>query len=236
MEMKMTEALNHIANDADDYQYDFETSHREWMVQQEREWRAAGFTVSWIDTRPKWLSVINWSWPNDVPHEWPLIDPDRPCRRTWRFSLIGGGQIKVIEHWVESKQPPPISGIWNPRIEIVVAAHGDDRLRIYRGEIDDILGEMQAAAVLLRGGHEDIQAVADRAATPWQKDLVPPEEPLGFRVDELQPLEVPTTEFGDTPVVGTGSASADAPTVDPCAVAEQRADVESFSLRKAEDE
>jgi hypothetical protein len=38
---------------------DFEPHHREWMVRQEREWRDAGFAVSWIDTRPKWIPVID---------------------------------------------------------------------------------------------------------------------------------------------------------------------------------
>jgi hypothetical protein len=76
--------------------------------------------------------------------------------------LIGGGQIKIVEHW--EKTTEPTFPIWNPRTDIVVAAHSDDRLRVYRGAIDDILGEMQAAAVVLRGTGDDIQAVADRAA------------------------------------------------------------------------
>jgi hypothetical protein len=149
---------------ADDY--DFEPYHRDWMVRQEREWRDAGLTVAWIDTRPKWIPVIYWSvgrdaHPDTVAHA-PLINPIVPCRRAWRFSLIGGGQIKIAEHWVKTNDPN--FPIWNPRIDIVVAAHSDDRLRIYRGAIDDILGEMQAAAVVLRGAGEDIQAIANRTA------------------------------------------------------------------------
>jgi hypothetical protein len=153
--------MSNLAFTDDDF--DFEPYHREWMVKQEREWRAAGLTVSWIDTRPKWISVINWSWPEDgLFKEWPLVDPKTPCRRAWRFSLIDGGQIKIIEHWVKTNEPE--FPIWNSRIDIVVAAHTDDGLRICGGKIDDILGEMQAGAVVLRGGGDDIQAIADRAA------------------------------------------------------------------------
>jgi len=160
----MTQKTLHTAVAITD-DFDFEPYHREWMVRQEREWRAAGLAVSWIDTRPKWISIINWSWPEDALFkEWPLVDPKTPCRRAWRFSLIGGGQIKIVEHWVETREPWPSSPVWNPRIDIVVAAHVDDRLRTYRGVIDDILGEMQAGAVVLRGTSEEIQAVADRAA------------------------------------------------------------------------
>ena len=148
----------------DSFDFNFEASHRDWMVRQESEWRAAGLTVAWIDTRPKWLPVIYWSVPADAHADnieyAPLVDPDRPCRRAWRFSLIGGGQIKITEHWEESCLPDFSPGIWNPRI----AAHVGDQLHRYRGEIDDILGEMQAAAVVLRGTGEDIQTVADRAA------------------------------------------------------------------------
>jgi hypothetical protein len=162
----MTESLNQIANAAGDYQDDFESHAREWMVRQEREWRAAGFAVAWIDTRPKWISVTDWSDSRHHSHleDAPLLDPDMPCHRAWRFSLIGGGQIKIVEHWVKAYDNHPDFPIWNPRTEIVVAAHGDDRLRIHRGEIDEISTEMQAGAVLLRGAGEDIQAIADRAA------------------------------------------------------------------------
>jgi hypothetical protein len=128
----------------------------------EQEWRAAGYTVAWIDTRPKWLSVICWSWDKDCLADAPLTDPDKPCRRAWRFSLIGGGQIKIIEHWSDSH--PDLGGVWNPRIDIRVAAHVGDQLHHYRGEIDDILGEMQAAAILLRSNSDDVQAIADRVA------------------------------------------------------------------------
>jgi hypothetical protein len=155
----MTEAA---LNQTDDF--DFEPHHREWMAKQEREWRDAGFAVAWIDTRPKWIPVIYWSVSRDALFanvaQAPLIDPVTPCRRAWR--LIGGGQIKIIEHWVKTNDPN--FPIWNPRTDIVVAAHTDDRLRIYRGAIDHILGEMQAAAVVLRGTSDDIQAAADRAA------------------------------------------------------------------------
>jgi hypothetical protein len=115
---------------ADDF--DFEPYCWEWMVKHEREWRDAGFAVSWIDTRPKWVSIINWSEPKNIAafRGSPLIDPIAPCQRAWRFSLIGGGQIKIIENWVKSDEPPPLSPVWNSHTDIVVAAHTDDRLRV----------------------------------------------------------------------------------------------------------
>jgi hypothetical protein len=148
--------------------FDFEPHHRDWIVRQEREWRAAGLTVSWIDTRPKWLAVINWSVPHDALDlnvtPAPLIDPVTPCRLGWRFSLIGSGQIKIVEHWVKTSEELPVYPVWNLRTDVVVAAHADDRLRVYRGAIGAIRTEIRAAAVVLRGVGDDIQAVAGRAA------------------------------------------------------------------------
>jgi hypothetical protein len=130
------------------------------MVKHEREWRDAGFTVSWIDTRPKWISVINWSWPEDpLFKEFPLFDPKTPC-----LPPLGGGQIKIIENWVKSNEPTPFSPIWNSHTDIVVAAHTDDRLRVYRGKLDVVRSEMQAGAVLLRATGAEVQTIADRAA------------------------------------------------------------------------
>jgi hypothetical protein len=160
--------MSDLALNTDDF--DFEPHHREWMVEQEREWRDAGLVVSWIDTRPKWCPVIKWSSPRrtaelDVVHS-PLIDPTTPCDRAWRFSLIGGGQIKIVEHWVKSDDDELLAlfPTWNSHTDLVVAAHTDDRLRVYRGKLDGICGEMQANAVLLRGAGDDVQAIADRAA------------------------------------------------------------------------
>jgi hypothetical protein len=158
--------MSDLALNTDDF--DFEPHCREWMVKHEREWRDAGFAMSWIDTRPKWWPVISWSSPRmtaelDVVHS-PLITLTTPCDRAWRFSLIGGGQIKIIEHWVKTNDPPPLDPVWNSHTDLVVAAHTDDRLRIYRGKLDNICTEMQAGAVLLRGTGEDVQAIADRAA------------------------------------------------------------------------
>jgi hypothetical protein len=148
--------------------FDFEPYHRDWMVRQEREWRDTGFTVSWIDTRPKWISIIDWSIPGDAHPgnvaQSALINPPAPCRRAWRFSLIGGGQIKIIEHWVKTNDAPPLDPVCNSHTNLIVAAHTDDRLRVYPGKIDGVWTEMQTNAVLLRGTSEDVQAIADRAA------------------------------------------------------------------------
>jgi hypothetical protein len=153
------------------------------MVKHEREWRDAGFTVSWIDTQPKWVSVLDWyTWGFSGEAHPPLIDPIAPCRRAWRFSLISGGQIKIIENWVKSSQPLPLSPIWNSHTDIVVIAHTDDRLRDYRGRLDNVCTEMSASAVLLRAGGAETQSIADRAAATLRaltedetSDITPPD-------------------------------------------------------------
>jgi hypothetical protein len=43
--------------------------------------------------------------------------------------------------------------------------------------------------------------------SPWHHDPVPPEEPLGFGIDEMVPLEPPTVGLA----VGTDGSTSDAP-------------------------
>jgi Family of unknown function (DUF6011) len=150
---------------ADWENYDFVPGAREYMTECEQEWRAAGLMVAWIDTHPKWVSVVHWSWRNDQ-HTWePLIDPEGSCRRAWRFTLIGGGQIKITEYWTD--RPLFVGDTFLPREErttLTVSAHTAQGLRVHHGEIDGAVAEMSAYAVLLRGAGEQTQAIAERAA------------------------------------------------------------------------
>jgi hypothetical protein len=149
-------------NDWDDY--DFVPGAREYMAKREREWRAAGYTVAWIDTHPKWFPVTDWSVQEGYATEpWILADPETPTRRTWRFSLIGGGQIRVTEHWTETHEPR-WRPVWNSKTTLAVAAHTDGKLQVCHGELDGAVAEMCAYAVLLRSIGQETQAVADRAA------------------------------------------------------------------------
>jgi hypothetical protein len=161
---------------ADDY--DFAPGAREHMAKCEREWCAAGLTVAWIDTRPKWLSITDWSWPQDCLGPAILTDPVKACRRTWRLSLIGGGQIRVTEHWSDRTLFPGDS-VWKNKTTLAVAAHTD---RVCHGGLGGACAEMSAHAVLLRGVGDGVQAVADRVAATFRAltsddsgDCTPPE-------------------------------------------------------------
>src|SRR5690348_90665 len=55
----------------------------------EDEWIWSGWSFAWIDEKPEWMGATDWN---------ALIeDPDKPTDRAVRFSLKGGGQIRVLE-------------------------------------------------------------------------------------------------------------------------------------------
>jgi hypothetical protein len=72
------------------------------------------------------------------------------------------------------------------------------------------------------------------ASSPWAgPDMVPPEPPLGYAVDEMVPLDPPTV----FPAVGTGSVSADAPSmVIPVPVDVPRAGAGPLSNKEEDDD
>jgi hypothetical protein len=132
---------------------------RERQAEMEAKWRSQNLTWSWVDTQPKWISCINWDYGDE---DGPLQNPTRPCKRTFRLSLIGGGQIRITENWVESCVHE-LLGVWNSKINLTISAHVDDgaRLQIARGKLyPGDYCEMNASAVVLRGA----QDIADRAA------------------------------------------------------------------------
>jgi hypothetical protein len=68
-----------------------------------------------------------------------------------------------------------------------------------------------------------------QAAPPWQEDLVPNEEPLGHRVDEMQPLDPPPVGAA-AGVTGDPMSSDPLPAGSPCPdVADVERDVGSPS-------
>jgi hypothetical protein len=77
--------------------------------------------------------------------------------------LIGGGQMKITEHWVPVPDQP--GRVWRGRTILAIAAHNTDaQLRYCHGEIKSVWTDMQSAAIVLHGRAECAQAVADRAA------------------------------------------------------------------------
>src|SRR5260370_39459449 len=75
---------------------DFFLNALEGMERCEAGWRLRHKVWSWIDQKPTWVSAAEWD--SDLGDGFPP-NPTEPCRRRLRFSLIGGGQVRVSEHW-----------------------------------------------------------------------------------------------------------------------------------------
>jgi hypothetical protein len=146
---------------------EIERECREWtygyMQASEDEWTRKGLAFHWLDTEPTYVSPIDW--------DMFIPDPSAPCRRIFRFTLIGGGQIAAVEHWHRATwggggEPP-----FEPRLSdypgpsFVVTAHVGDHVGRYRGHLGGPVAEMQAKAVLFRNAP---QAVIERVAATLQ--------------------------------------------------------------------
>jgi hypothetical protein len=121
---------------------------------------SSGLVFAWIDPKPVWISAADWL-PYVENGFSPL--PTRPCRRIFRLSLIGGGQIRVTEH-CDERLCEDVKGFWpegDP--ELLVTAHANEGLRRYSGRLShDAVCEMATYAVLfLKTTPQDI---ADRVA------------------------------------------------------------------------
>jgi hypothetical protein len=118
------------------------------------------FTLAWIDTEPAWVSACEWS--NGII----LDDPKTLCSRTIRFSLIGGGQIKVTEElgdYFRCLSEECYYRRGDP--DLVVTAHLDASHTVvrYKGKlIRTHCYEMDAHAVVFPT--PGIQDIADRTA------------------------------------------------------------------------
>jgi hypothetical protein len=144
----------------DDDDIEFRASAVRGMQKEEAEWRRAGKVFSWIDLEPDWVSAAEWY----MGSQWGYpAEPTAPCNRILRFSLIGGGQIKVTEEWRLRHHPPyePWLSCYEPRL--AVKAHTEEGLSSAAGLLDHgACYEMAAYAVVF--GHNTPQAIADRVA------------------------------------------------------------------------
>jgi hypothetical protein len=126
-----------------------------------------GWCISWIDPEPTWATVSDWSMLfQKETLEYVFPDPDEPCIRILRFSLLGGGQIRAMEnfkryHW---KNETCVSS--NHLIKLKVTAHVGDSIVMATGEkYEGEYYEMNAQAVVLYGHRQDI---TDRAAATFR--------------------------------------------------------------------
>jgi hypothetical protein len=98
------------------------------MLLEEDYWRQCNLVWAWIDAKPVWVSAANWK-----IHILP--EPQRPCVRRFRLSLIGGGQIRVAETFVDWKDWPGHVICYQPNLR--VQAETANGLRTYNGIISD---------------------------------------------------------------------------------------------------
>src|ERR1700737_1162643 len=97
---KKTETtMNYRDRTQEEMDSDFSKSVIKDMREKETEWIKRGYCFSWIDPEPTWMTVSDWSmlFTNDNKYDQAFPDPEKPCVRIMRFSLLGGGQIRTIE-------------------------------------------------------------------------------------------------------------------------------------------
>jgi hypothetical protein len=139
----------------------------EHMREKEIAWTKAGYCYAWIDPEPTFCVAAHWSMLFDSDNNWAFPDPTTPGRRILRFSLLGGGQIRALECFRACR--PLFEGfpsVWCPKIELKVTAHSGDAITTAIGEkYEGYRGEMNAQAVVLRSGRQDI---ADRVAATFR--------------------------------------------------------------------
>ena len=115
---------------------------------------------AWIDEKPVWLSPVDW-------YLEILPSPDAPIQRRFRLSLLGGGQITVIEHFEPWGWPDPPAETICFRTDLRVTADTGKSLQRFAGALDDSVSyEMGAKAVLFRSGTP--QDIADRVAATFR--------------------------------------------------------------------
>jgi hypothetical protein len=126
-----------------------------YVRQYESECR--GKTLAWIDPVPVWVSAADWHF---------LSSPEKPCRRVFRLSLIGGGQIKVTENfecWPDSegiRYQPEQTICYQP--DLLVTAHVENVVHRYWGVLSHgSVYEMSTYAVVFNYAPQEI---ADRTA------------------------------------------------------------------------
>jgi hypothetical protein len=68
------------------------------MLEREDFWQQCNLVWSWIDERPVWLSPVDW-YLEVLPDPRQQEPSDGEMQQRFRLTLLGGGQITVIEHF-----------------------------------------------------------------------------------------------------------------------------------------
>jgi hypothetical protein len=152
-----------FGTDPDDAEGFFESSCHN-MLEREDFWRQCGLVWAWVDERPVWVSPVDWCF--DISGI--LKDPTRETTRTFRMTLLGGGQITVREEFKRLETVLQEVGIRTYRyaVDLRVTADAGNGLRRFSGAIDNAYIEMNANAVLFLPGTP--QSVADRVAATFK--------------------------------------------------------------------
>jgi hypothetical protein len=166
----------YVDPDYPDFKDEFFVSGCHEMLEQEDFWKQTNLIWSWIDERPVWISPANW----DVeilrdPEPQILFDPEvknpQPLKteveRRFRFTLLGGGQITVIEHFKLWRLNPADKWQFHrERQDLRVTADVGEGLKRFTGIIKGTFTEQYAYAVLFLPGTP--QAIADRVAATFR--------------------------------------------------------------------
>jgi hypothetical protein len=145
----------------------------QYMREKEAECLQKGYCFSWIDPEPTFCPASDYSllFTKDGNYDIAFPNPDEPCTRILRFSLLGGGQIRAIEDFVESSVPGisswPGERTWNRnKIKLKITAHvGDSIVTAMGDKYEGEHYEMNAQAVVLYGRRQDL---ADRVAATFR--------------------------------------------------------------------
>jgi Family of unknown function (DUF6011) len=130
------------------------------MLEQEDLWAQCKLVWTWIDERPVWVSPVDWDF-EILPY------PEREMQRSFRFTLLGGGQITVIERFkLWRSLSDHEAWLHRDSCDLRVTADAGNGLRRFTGTINHLSYEMGANAVLFLPGTPP--SIADRTATTFR--------------------------------------------------------------------
>jgi hypothetical protein len=138
----------------DEDDIEFQKSCRHGMDNLEAGWCAEGKIFAWDSAEPDYdYGYPCWSW---------LPDPRNPCKRIFRFRMIGGGQLTFTEqwkymNWFDGGERPQQS--FKP--SLLATVETDQGVSRFRGIAEACSYEMAALAAVFPKGTP--QVVADRA-------------------------------------------------------------------------
>jgi len=150
----------------DEYDFSFFDSCGHHMLVREDYWRQRKLVWSWIDERPTWVSPVDWNL-DVLPNPKNPSDPGATMQRQFRLTLLGGGQIKVVEHFRAWRLSPDEFVFGCDARDLRVTADAGAGLRRFTGAIDKHCEtEMDAAAALFPPNTPQI--VANRVAATFR--------------------------------------------------------------------